>query len=157
MHRDMVRDSRTGTEQPRPLLLHATICNTIYLGKRQRGGGGGGKNKSVYKFDATGLLERFGAEEAGGTGLPNKAIPRALRDEQGSSQTQNDDGGKGKGKGKEPECTKTGSDPFIWARDIPVDSVCISEMGAKPVSDEVEGVVLGEAYKAVAKRGLLAS
>lgn len=48
----------------RPLLLHATILNTIYIKGRDRpgdGGGGGGKSKKREKMtiDARGILDRY--------------------------------------------------------------------------------------------------
>lgn len=50
--------------ETRPLLLHATVLNTIYVPKvRQasdRGRGGHGKYKAKLTIDATGILERFG-------------------------------------------------------------------------------------------------
>lgn len=50
----------------RPLLLHATIVNTLYAkGSRDRpkDSGHGKNNRGVGKFDATALLEEFGAYE----------------------------------------------------------------------------------------------
>ena len=50
----------------RPLLLHATILNTLYAkgGKnRPKGSGQGNSNRGVVKLDATALLEEFGAYE----------------------------------------------------------------------------------------------
>ncbi|KAF2995773.1 hypothetical protein E8E14_000862 [Neopestalotiopsis sp. 37M] len=49
----------------RPLLLHATILNTIYIkGRRSNnqprgGGGGGGKKREKITIDARGILERY--------------------------------------------------------------------------------------------------
>ncbi|EGD97977.1 hypothetical protein TESG_05276 [Trichophyton tonsurans CBS 112818] len=121
--------------KPRPLLLHATIANTIYLGKRkqasQQGGKGQrGKDKSLVKFDATELLERFA----------------------GSRYKQHSAGSKDV-KGKEAEVER---EPFIWAKGIPIDRICICEMGAKPVShDEAKGgPVLGQEYRIVDQRRL---
>jgi activating signal cointegrator complex subunit 1 len=52
-------------EESRPLLLHATIVNTIYVpGIREKGGTGhgkgkGGKSKSKMVLNATGILEEY--------------------------------------------------------------------------------------------------
>jgi activating signal cointegrator complex subunit 1 len=50
-------------QENRPLLLHATILNTVYVpGVRDRSGGQGaghGKNKAKMTIDARGLLERY--------------------------------------------------------------------------------------------------
>jgi len=50
----------------RPLLLHATIVNTLYAKgsrNRPRDSGHGKNNRGVGKFDATALLKEFGAYE----------------------------------------------------------------------------------------------
>lgn len=150
---------------PRPLLLHATISNTVYAGKRWSKGAGGGdsrgkgkakggnnqKRKEVLKFDATELLSRFGdqpaAETAGQaqTGLARKAVPRNMpfqTEEEGPVSTE--------GQRREK------ATPFVWARDIPLDRLCICEMGAKPVPyDESKGGPrLGEEYTVVGERSL---
>ncbi|OAL68169.1 hypothetical protein A7C99_0567 [Trichophyton rubrum] len=121
--------------KPRPLLLHATIANTIYLGKRkpasQQGGKGPrGKDKSLVKFDATELLEKFA----------------------GSRHKQHSAGSKDV-KGKDAEVER---EPFIWAKGVSIDRVCICEMGAKPVPhDEAKGgPVLGQEYRIVDQRRL---
>ncbi|KAM5441963.1 hypothetical protein MferCBS31731_002792 [Microsporum ferrugineum] len=122
--------------KPRPLLLHATIANTIYLGKRrgtaQQGGRGSrGKEKSVFTFDATELLEMF----AGSQPKPHHTI--VSKD----------------AKGKE---TQTAHEPFNWAKDIPIDRICICEMGAKtvPHDEEKGGPVLGQEYRIIEQRKL---
>ena len=50
----------------RPLLMHATIVNTLYAKKtrdRHKGSGHGRRNRSVEKVDATTLLEEFATYE----------------------------------------------------------------------------------------------
>ncbi|KAK2768493.1 hypothetical protein FQN54_000348 [Arachnomyces sp. PD_36] len=42
--------------RPRPLLLHATVANTIYMGRRRQAGS---RKKDTYKFDARELISRF--------------------------------------------------------------------------------------------------
>ncbi|KAI1325869.1 kinase A anchor protein [Xylariaceae sp. FL0255] len=50
-------------KEDRPLLLHATILNTIYIkvggGRGGRGGGGGGKHQKRLTVDARGMLDRY--------------------------------------------------------------------------------------------------
>lgn len=101
---------------PRPLLLHATVANTLYAPKPRGGGaasasrsarggrsGKGGGDKQKVTVDTTELLYAF----------------------------------------NEPT-------PFVWAENIPIDRVCICEMGAKPLADDVHG--LGHAYRVVEER-----
>ncbi|RYP14992.1 hypothetical protein DL765_005989 [Monosporascus sp. GIB2] len=48
------------TEENRPLLLHATIMNTIYVkGRDRRGGGHGKKKKEKLTLDARGIIDRY--------------------------------------------------------------------------------------------------
>src|SRR5699024_5650336 len=46
--------------------------------------------------------------------------------------------------------------PFVWAKDFPLESVCICEMGAKKPNPDEDGLNarLGEKYKVVAERSL---
>ncbi|PGH27284.1 hypothetical protein AJ80_00994 [Polytolypa hystricis UAMH7299] len=122
---------------PRPLLLHATVVNTIYLGKRRQRGGKDKGKKETYKFDARQLLGRYKNYSASGGGGDGNEGPGNLEAHEGLLHTQ--------------EREKF---PFIWARDIPLDRLCICEMGAKPVPyDETKGgPVLGEKYAAVGER-----
>ncbi|KAK7744729.1 hypothetical protein SLS62_010086 [Diatrype stigma] len=46
-------------EEDRPLLLHATIVNTIYVKGRNRGGGGGKRKRERLTVDARGILDRY--------------------------------------------------------------------------------------------------
>jgi len=107
--RDVFRQEKLMTDEGRPLLLHATVVNTIYIknpnfnttndnrrgghgrggkGKGRNSGGGGGKWDRLV-FDATGIIERY--EEK------------------------------------------------VWVQDVPVDRVAICKMGAKKcVLDGVE-------------------
>ncbi|KAK3371692.1 kinase A anchor protein [Lasiosphaeria ovina] len=63
--RAVFREAELMTEESRPLLLHATIMNTIYVkGKdkkqqRKAGGGGGGKKWERLTVDARGILDRY--------------------------------------------------------------------------------------------------
>lgn len=138
---------------PRPLLLHATIANTIYVKGRDTAGRGGQRGdrrrKEVYKFDATELLDRFGDTDRRAVfgqsqSLPRQAIPRSMATGEES-------------RGGQVAIEKPGEKgPFVWARDIPIDRLCICEMGAKPVQHDESsgGAVLGEEYRSIGERAL---
>ncbi|KAI1260787.1 kinase A anchor protein [Xylariaceae sp. FL1019] len=51
------RDKGLVVEDSRPLLLHATVLNTVYVKVRDRGGGRGRRDKLTV--DARGILERY--------------------------------------------------------------------------------------------------
>lgn len=147
----------------RPLLLHATIVNTIYAkgkggghggrgGRGGRGGDGkGDKRKRQYTFDAREILARYrnytspGESVESTEAVPNAAVP----DNEGS-------GSEGEG-----SLSKRKGTPFVWARDFPIESVCICEMGAKKLVPDLNGkdegmnARLGEKYRVVAEKSLL--
>jgi activating signal cointegrator complex subunit 1 len=52
-------DAGLMTDDGRPLLLHATIVNTIYV-KGRGGGRGGGRRGDKLTVDARGILDRYG-------------------------------------------------------------------------------------------------
>ncbi|KAJ9165050.1 Kinase A anchor protein [Coniochaeta hoffmannii] len=96
-------------DEGRPLLLHATVANTIYV-KNAPGEGGGNRGGSKAKrgrrgekltFDARPIMDRY--------------------------------------------------EDQIWLKDFPVEKIALCRMGAKKV--EVDGVVVDEAYEAVAEVG----
>lgn len=136
---------------PRPLLLHATIANTIYAKGRRIFSAKGKKRKENLKFDATELIAMFGdsCREQGmeQPTLPSKAIPRSMVAE------NRDVGGIGKQSQNQQQATR---EPFVWARDIRLDRLCICEMGAKAViHNELNGgPVLGQEYTVVGRRWL---
>ncbi|KAK0635002.1 kinase A anchor protein, partial [Bombardia bombarda] len=57
------REAELIVEESRPLLLHATILNTIYVkgggGKKGGGGAGGKKKRERLTIDARGILDRY--------------------------------------------------------------------------------------------------
>ncbi|OJD17392.1 hypothetical protein AJ78_02522 [Emergomyces pasteurianus Ep9510] len=145
--------------KPRPLLLHATIANTVYLPRRR----GHGKRKETLKFDARELLMDFGEY------VPPVSDADSRNQEDGQSRNQNflleveedevvkvveevEEEDEARGKHKERQ-----KPPFVWAKNIPIDRVCICEMGAKPVPNDGAkgGPVLGEAYVSVGERSLV--
>ena len=120
-------------KKPRPLLLHATVANTIYMGRRRQAGG----KRDSYKFDARDLLSKFrdyDGDKGASRGV-NVAESRGINDEGDAQKEEN---------------------PFIWARDLPLESLTICEMGAKdiPPGDEARRALLGQEYVAVGGRKL---
>ncbi|KAJ5216239.1 uncharacterized protein N7498_002646 [Penicillium cinerascens] len=147
----------TRKPKPRPLLLHATVVNTIYARGRPKHRTDAispkkEKNKSRrLELDARDLLARYRdyyADEA-------RTIPRAGFNSTRSDSTQV----------AENEVTRgeTGSAmspqyPFVWAKDVQIDTVCICEMGAKKLSLDSDHAALnarlGEKYTVIAERSL---
>ncbi|KAJ5105329.1 hypothetical protein NUU61_002676 [Penicillium alfredii] len=191
--------------KPRPLLLHATLVNTIYVRGRRRGedGSNPGKTNGPRKqqpnngskrlfFDARDLLSRYRDYYAD----EERTTPRAAgfiaasssdADTIGEAETieatehepLNNDSPSGSPSISTESCEGTGSKrkapsstppqyPFVWAKDILLDSVCICEMGAKKLSTESNpnngddglsqshelNARLGEKYTVVVQRSL---
>ncbi|KAK2800225.1 hypothetical protein FQN50_008189 [Emmonsiellopsis sp. PD_5] len=134
------KEPERGAGIPRPLLLHATIANTVYLPRRKQRDS---KRKETLKFDARELLASFNGSEYAAT----------TAEMSGSGSDGEEQGGKQKQKQVQSQMR----DPFVWAKDIPIDRICICEMGAKPVEDDGRkgGPVLGEAYLSVGGRSLV--
>ncbi|KAL4780741.1 AKAP7 2'5' RNA ligase-like domain-containing protein [Aspergillus varians] len=163
---------RKGEPKLRPLLLHATIANTIYIRGRTRNPGG---RNDRYTFDARDILTHYQNFYLDS----DRRIPRS-RDRaftHGESKTsgnnhnnnhnsrgREEDGRKGKGKmastGISPsnEGNNTGY-PFVWARNFPIEALCICEMGAKKLDPRADrsgmNARLGEKYMVIAERGLV--
>jgi len=149
----LVRNAKT-----RPLLLHATVVNTIYIRGRPKPQPGAsnpkkGKNGSKrLEFDARGIVARYRnyyVDEA-------RTIPRV-----GTNATCSEDTGVAENEtssGKIVSAESAPQYPFVWAKDIPIDSVCICEMGAKKLSLDSEDAILnarmGEKYTVIAERSL---
>lgn len=137
--------------ETRPLTLHATVANLIYVKSSQQGGRGGGnrgrgrgRGKDAGTVDAREILDFFASKAC--------MARRKLDAEEG----RKDGGGKGDGSGQEeggagagtttePEpkpaatsdssATTENEGEFIWATDIPITSVRLCKMGAE-VSDK---------------------
>jgi activating signal cointegrator complex subunit 1 len=129
----------------RPLKLHATIVNTIYIKGRK-------KNK---KSKAEATKEQEG--EAKGTEtnlLPSAKTPE---DKDGGIQANAPDSGHGPSARSSLYLDATsllstyGS--YIWASDIPISKIAICEMGVKKQLSST-GEVVGGAYKEVATRAI---
>lgn len=166
--------------KPRPLLLHATIVNTIYIRGRKKNPGSShvaGKKdarSNRYTFDARDILSHYRNFYLDS----DRTIPRscggviAQFKSRGDMETICDfrddipagDHSDTNAPKDDEETQLTLSEgrntgyPFIWARNIPIEGICICEMGAKkldPAADE-SGINarLGEKYKVVAERSL---
>jgi activating signal cointegrator complex subunit 1 len=153
--------------KPRPLLLHATLVNTIYVrGRRNFGPGNNGKNgrngPKRFEFDARGLLARYRSYYVDetqrvarvDTGFPPKSSTK-------SSLLPDSGGSKGDEIQSDPDTSASSHPrhPFVWAKDIPINSVSICEMGAKKLEvggpgDRGLNARLGEEYTVIAERSL---
>lgn len=181
------RPKRQKELRPRPLLLHATVANTLYAGKRRvddrqnnRNSKGSSQNdkrsersngkgrpdkvkKDTIKIDARPLLRAFNTNA--GISIPGTEIePETETTASSELARAHPPRGQTQEQTSAGRNTKAGSDinlnantlaaaaaqpkPFIWARDIVIDRVCICEMGAKPV----ENPALGQAYRIVAEK-----
>jgi activating signal cointegrator complex subunit 1 len=145
--------------KPRPLLLHATIVNTIYVRGRPRPKPDGlnpkkDKNKSRrLEIDARDILARYRdyyVDEA-------RTIPRTepATYVENTSAAENEDN-----RGEIISAMSSPQYPFVWAKDIPIDTVCICEMGARKLPLDTEDAELnkrlGEKYTVIAQRNLQA-
>ncbi|KAL4752853.1 hypothetical protein BDW72DRAFT_170279 [Aspergillus terricola var. indicus] len=167
--------------KPRPLLLHATIVNTIYIRGRKRNSGSGqtggkkGTRSNRYTFDARDILSHYRnfyldsdrtiPRSNGGAISQSKLrgdMETICGDSRGDIPAGNHSDANAPQDNEETQLTlsdgqKTGY-PFIWARNIPIKGICICEMGAKkldPAADESGmNARLGEKYKVVAERNL---
>ncbi|KAL4982367.1 hypothetical protein BDW68DRAFT_192217 [Aspergillus falconensis] len=167
--------------KPRPLLLHATIVNTIYIRgmKRNTGGGKSGGKKGARSdrltFDARDILshyrnfyldsERTIPRSSGGV-IDQSKSHGELETIRGYSRGDIPAGGYSdadapKGVGETRSIPSDGQNtgyPFVWARNIPIERVCICEMGAKKLDQTADesgmNARLGEKYKVVAERSL---
>lgn len=159
------------TREPkqRPLLLHATLVNTIYARGRQ-GQNKDSKGKSPpkrIKFDARNLISQYRNYYSD----DNRTIPHPAP--AGFSADTESDHRRAKSS-PIPDKTSISSEhrshsvaalppsrgyPFIWAKEIPLDTICICEMGARklyPGVNDGHGLNerLGEKYTVVAERSL---
>lgn len=169
--------------KPRPLLLHATLVNTIYVKGRPRAPPGGNSNSNNknsrnrpgrLEFDARGLTAQYRDYYTDET----RMIPRPLVVPQPPSQPGGQEASTQITTGDNVSSSSSSSAveeetghkrkklatespprfPFVWAKEIPIDSVCICEMGAKKLDIDAENPGLngrlGEMYTIVAERSL---
>ena len=183
--KSIAKSVRTPKPKPRPLLLHATVVNTIYIKGRWQGGGPSKKNNKKksndrYTFDARDVLDHYRdyyldstrttprsamAIMPGATrenpNPPEDAIDAVTEPEGNAEQGPNDnidDSAQKKRKKSIDNVDTTVKIPFVWAKDFPLDSVCICEMGAKRLDPNEDGyglnARLGEKYRVIAERSL---
>ncbi|CAP98611.1 hypothetical protein E8E15_000427 [Penicillium rubens] len=157
----------TREPKPRPLLLHATLVNTIYVNGRR------GQNKDAngkyppkrLTFDARNLISQYRNYYSD----DNRTIPHPAH--AGSSEDTESDH-RHTGSSPIPDADILSSEhrshsaaslprgyPFVWAKEIPLDTICICEMGAKelyPGVNDDHGLNerLGGEYTVVAERSL---
>ncbi|KAJ5467021.1 hypothetical protein N7475_004773 [Penicillium sp. IBT 31633x] len=173
--------------KPRPLLLHATLVNTIYVPGRQniqnkhahdKHKGKHAKNKHASKritFDARSLVSQYRHYYADikRTILhpPPDGSSAEIETDHHHTSTSNSDKSISNETAHRPNPSEDhtlsaaalpqrSGFPFIWAKEIPLDTVCICEMGAKklhPGVNDGHGLNerLGEQYTVVAGRSLL--
>uniref|UniRef100_A0A093V7C9 A-kinase anchor protein 7-like phosphoesterase domain-containing protein n=1 Tax=Talaromyces marneffei PM1 TaxID=1077442 RepID=A0A093V7C9_TALMA len=164
----------------RPLFLHATLVNTIYApggrnahhsshpgNKAKRGR----RHAGPLTFDARGLLARYRDYYIDGTCTQEKQHLPADDNAEQSSQ----DGGcgddddcashsseeeahpsKGVEQIQQERDTDTPKYPFVWASNVPIERLCICEMGAKTLTEEDNHLAarLGQEYRIVTERKL---
>ncbi|KKK26169.1 hypothetical protein ARAM_000966 [Aspergillus rambellii] len=184
--------------KPRPLLLHATVVNTIYIRGRKRAGGrgahgehhkGNSRRNSQYTFDARDILSHyrdFYLDRERVTSRSNMITPtlthtetenentilRRTGDEETSTTTSTTTSNDPALMRDEREMSPAAQSiplesyeketqppyPFVWARDFPLETLCICEMGAKKLDLDADesglNARLREKYMVVAQRGL---
>lgn len=152
--------------KPRPLLLHATLVNTIYVrGRRNFGPRNNGKNgrngSKRLEFDARGLLARYRNYYVDETQMVARVDPSTQSGSSTESSSLSESGGpEGDEVKSKPDTSSASSHPqypFVWAKDIPINSVTICEMGAKKLEiggpgDQGLNARLGEEYTVIAER-----
>lgn len=167
----------------RPLLLHATVVNTIYVRGRRRGGGpqnSGSRRNSQYSFDARDILahsrdfyidcQRTMPRSTSVTmaSHPNEIERQQIANhdtgtESASNSASSTDGSGNEARNSPSEKRQKMSSmkrvhafPFVWAKDFPLETICICEMGAKKLDPDDSGMNarLGEKYRVVAERSL---
>lgn len=154
--------------KPRPLLLHATLVNTIYVrGRRKFEPGRNGKNgrngSKRLEFDARELLARYRNYYADETQVTRQVDTQSqsgsLTESSSLAEPRVPEGDEPKFHPEKPSAASRPQYPFVWARDIPIDSVTICEMGAKKLEiggpgDRGLNARLGEEYTVIAERSL---
>ena len=154
----------------RPLLLHATIVNTIYIKGRNRerdnNNNNRHSNKNRYSFDARDIISRYADYYDDHTRTQPRSRSRSRLTTADISAPEVGEAATPVRSDSHSPFTSSSSSPFrekypfIWAKDVPIEGVYICEMGAKKVS-VVPGLSdpladrLGEKYRVIAERSLL--
>lgn len=154
----------------RPLLLHATVVNTVYV-RDGHSGQNRGKDKrrgGPLTFDARDMIAQHHDFYTDDTCVEAKthdisdstlfedadSSSSESNDESGSTSTQDEAHPSRNVQQITPEQTDSAKYPFVWARNLHIEKVCIFEMGAKAVEDDPLGARLGQKYRVVAERSL---
>jgi activating signal cointegrator complex subunit 1 len=172
----------------RPLLLHATLVNTIYARRRPNphqssGVRKGRKFNGPLTFDARDILAHYRDFYTDDTCTQEKQPPAddiieygtSLNSAHDDTSGQSDDDGDSASLSSEEEAHPSkavihqisphGNDehaslqpkyPFIWARNVPIEKLCICEMGAKKPNEDSgpSAARLGQEYRVVAEKKL---
>ncbi|TQB68947.1 hypothetical protein MPDQ_002573 [Monascus purpureus] len=182
--------------KPRPLLLHATVVNTIYVKGRRRGNNNNNnkglrdngkfdrnsRNSNQYSFDARDILAHYKDYYRDGDRMQPRRTTIALTRETAPTEQLILEGQEQGDEPRTPKDDDTGAledcekrkqvevvaaeeikYPFLWAKDFPLEKICICEMGAKKVDLSVspdsphDGISsrLGEEYRVVSERSLI--
>ena len=167
------------SKQPgrRPLLLHATVVNTIYIKGRSRDNSNRNSNSNRYSFDARDIIAHYDDYYVDYTRTrPRSTTFNTLPQTGTTIGDEEEDLVQGEQDRHAPHhhpnlrvpppSSSLRVDkikyPFIWAKDVPLESVCICEMGARKIPVvpglEHENALadrLGEQYRIVAERSLM--
>lgn len=146
-------------EDTRPLKLHATLVNTIYVkGRKKRGKG---KPKVVVnEVTETEETKELQQSEPGKGNTPTAAGPskeETAKDDpnQTPADEKEDDRSQGHGPDAKAPLRIDARDilerykDFVWAEHVLLDRIAICEMGAKKILDD-NGEVIREEYKEAA-------
>lgn len=129
----------------RPLKLHATIVNTIYI-----------KGRKKNKKPKSGAI-KIKDEEAKATETDVLSPKSATENKADGLQANTPDSGHGPSARSSLYLDATSLlltyRSYIWASDIPISKIAICEMGVKKQLSST-GEVVGEAYKEVATRAI---
>ncbi|KAG9796365.1 Six-hairpin glycosidase, partial [Aureobasidium melanogenum] len=108
--------------ETRPLVLHATVANLIYVrggSKKPRGGRNNKNNKSAKNKDDGTPTCTTSSRSSSSSSSSAKARSKAVKDEDSLRWIS-------------PSATHGLGSKFIWARDVNIDRIRICKMGAEP-------------------------
>lgn len=164
--------SLTRTPKPRPLLLHATLVNTIYVrGRPKPGHGSDAKSKKINALrrieidarDITARYQDYYLDEA--RTIPRLGAAASQHEQSGTTTLPSAVASEVKAARPSDRSIRPGPRfPFVWAKNISLNSVCICEMGAKNLAVDGHGLHpenqdlharLGAKYTVVAERDLI--
>ncbi|KAL5365714.1 hypothetical protein BJX96DRAFT_169331 [Aspergillus floccosus] len=145
----------------RRLLLHATVVNTIYVkGRTQKRGNAKGNNRrNQHAFDARDILAHYRDYYADhDRTTPRDPSVKPYMQAEGDCPGVEGSSDENDLIGENQNEKHRSQNPFVWAKDIPLETVCICEMGAKKLNPDGDrdgmNARLGEKYMVVAERRL---